>query len=63
MWACVVLSDSDVLVGIFEDGATVMVYIQVVGGGKNGDYGRELLCGRLAEHSIPAEYQNGVYSR
>lgn len=48
----VVLSDRDVLVGVFEDRAAVVVHVEVVGRGEDGDDGREVAFGGLAVHRV-----------
>lgn len=52
MWSSVVLPYRDVLVRVFEDGATVVVDVEVVWGGEDGDDRGELFGGGLAEHSV-----------
>lgn len=47
-----ILPDGDVLVGIFEHGAAIVIYVEVIGGGEDSDHGRELLRGRFAKHGV-----------
>ena len=52
MRAGVILSDGDVFVSIFDDGPSVMVYVQIVWRREDGDNGGKLFGWGFAEHGV-----------
>jgi len=48
----IVLPNRDILVRVFEDSASVVIHIEVVGRGENGNDGGEVAFGSLAVHGI-----------
>lgn len=52
MRARVVLADSYVLVGVLDDSSAIVIYVQVVWSGEDGDDRWELFRGRLFVHGV-----------
>ena len=52
MRGCVVLSYRDTAVGVLDDCAAVVIYVEIIGGREDGDDGREAFGRRLLVHGI-----------